>query len=168
MKSSLLISCLSLLFPLFLYSQSRQVTGRVTYNRAQAVPLASILVKGTNTGVSADENGRFSIMVPADGVLVISSTGFTTQEVRVNSASDFYPVALVPSDQLSEVVVTALGIRKEKRALGYSSQEVKGEDLFKSRQPNVINALQGQAAGLQINSTGGAPGQGAKIIMRGI
>src|SRR5688572_8056470 len=121
MKRSLLISCLSVLFPLFLFSQSRQVTGRVTDSRNQAVPLASILVKGTSTGVSADETGRFTIMVPADGILVISSTGFRTQEVRVNSASDFYPVMMVPSDELSEVVVTALGIRKEKRALGYSS-----------------------------------------------
>jgi TonB-linked SusC/RagA family outer membrane protein len=168
MKRSLLISCLSVLFPLFLFSQTRQVTGRVTDSRDQAVPLASILVKGTTTGVSADENGRFTIMVPADGILIISSTGFRTQEVRINNASDFYPVTLAPSDQLSEVVVTALGIRKEKRALGYSAQEVKGEDIFKSRQSNVVNALQGQAAGLQINSSGGAPGQGARIVMRGI
>lgn len=151
-----------------MFSQSREITGRVTDVKGDPVPFASILIKGTTTGVSTNEDGRFAIVASTGYILVVSSTGFRTLEVPVGNASDFYPVSLAPVSDLSEVVVTALGIKKEKRALGYSAQEIKAEDIAASRQMNIVNALQGKATGLQINSTGGAPGQGARIVMRGI
>ena len=77
-------------------------------------------------------------------------------------------IELKDAGNLSEVVVTALGIKREKKALGYSAQEVKGDELVASRQTNIVNALRGKVAGVQINSGGGAPGQGSRIIIRGI
>ena len=157
-----------LLVPLSVFCQTRQISGRVTDPINNPVPRASILVKGTTTGVSADENGRFTITVPtANSVLIISSAGFTSQELRLSSSND-YAISLVTTTDLSEVIVTAFGIKKEKRALGYSAQEVKGDDLVGSRQTNIVNALRGKVAGVQINSGGGAPGQGSRIIIRGI
>lgn len=170
MRRSLLIAwvfCL-LTMPLLLFSQSRQISGRVLDETGAPLAFASILVKGTSTGISADNEGRFTITVPGPtAILVVSSTGFQTQEIRVGNNSTI-TASLQAEAGLSEVVVTAMGIRREKRALGYSTQEVSGEELLAAKQPNVVNALQGKVAGVQINSTGGSPGQGARIVIRGI
>lgn len=157
-----------LLVPYSVFCQSRQISGRVTDPSNNPVPRATVLVKGTTTGVSADENGRFVITVPSsNATLVVSSAGYTSQEMQIGSASD-YSISLATSNDLSEVIVTAFGIRKEKKALGYSVQNVTGADLNVNRQNNVVNALQGKVAGVTISSTGGAPGQGARILIRGI
>lgn len=155
--------------PLLVFSQSRQITGRITDQNGNAVPLASVTLKGTSTGTAADENGRFSINVTgANPVLVISSVNFQTQEIRVGNSNDL-AVELSGGTTLSEVTVTtALGIKRPKRSLGYSAQEVTGEALTLTKQTNIVNALRGQVAGVQINSGGGAPGQGTRIIIRGI
>ena len=169
MKRSLLIAWLFILvMPSLVWAQQRQVTGQVSAENGQPVAAASVVVKGTSTGVTADDQGRFTITVPSSNTtLVISAVGFKAQEVRIGKA-DSYTVSLKSGDDLSEVIVTAFGIRKEKKALGYSAQDIKADELTASRQPNLINAMQGKMAGVQINSTGGAPGQGAKIIIRGI
>ncbi|HYF32767.1 MAG TPA: SusC/RagA family TonB-linked outer membrane protein [Chitinophagaceae bacterium] len=169
MKRSLLLAWLFMLvMPVMVLAQQRQVTGQVTTENGQPVAAASVLIKGTTTGATADDQGRFSITVPSsNAVLVISAAGFRPQEVRIGR-SDNYSVSLKSGDDLSEVIVTAFGIRKEKKALGYSAQDIKADDIAASRQPNLINAMQGRMAGVQINSTGGAPGQGARIIIRGI
>jgi len=157
-----------LLVPFSLFSQNRQITGRVTDEKNAPVSLASVLVKGTNNGVSADDNGRFSISVPSGNpVLVISAAGYGSSEIRIGVANE-YSVVLMNSSDLSEVIVTAFGIKKEKKALGYTVQTVTAEDLNINRQNNVVNALQGKVAGVTISSTGGAPGQGARILIRGI
>jgi TonB-linked SusC/RagA family outer membrane protein len=157
-----------LLVPLSVFCQGRQISGRVTNDLNSPVPLATVLVKGTETGVSADENGRFSITIPAStAVLIISAAGYTSQEVAVGSANE-YAVVLKSASELSEVVVTAFGVKKEKKSLGYTIQNVTGADLNINRQSNVVNGLQGKVAGVTITSTGGAPGQGARIIIRGI
>ena len=170
MRKLLLMVCLfaSMCIPLVGLSQDRQVTGRVANSKGEPVPSASVLLKGSPRGTSTDANGNFSISVPGtNSTLVISSTGFRQQEIRVGSNSVFN-ITLAEGDNMEEVIVTAFGVKKEKRALGYSAQEVKGESLVNARQPNVINAMQGKLAGVQINSGGGAPGQGARIIIRGI
>ncbi len=150
------------------------ITGRVTTGANEPVPNASIVLVGTNYGTAADANGIFTLTnVNAGNYRIqVSAIGFGTQvrDITVTdgqTANVLFELTADNSD-LTEVTVTALGIRREKRELGYSAQEVKGSDLLASRQSNVVNALQGQAAGLQINSGGGAPGQGAKIILRGI
>lgn len=163
-----LVATLFFLLPQRSWAQSRAISGTVTDEKGAPMPSVSVTQKGTNTGTVTNENGTYTLTVTgASPVLQFSYTGFQPQELPVGS-SDTYNVALLRSGTLSEVVVTALGITRERRALGYSAQGVTAEDLTRNRQTNVINALQGKVAGVQINSTGGAPGQGARIVIRGI
>jgi len=166
-KAILKLCCLICL-PLIGLSQTRQVTGKVTSANGEAVPLATVLLKGTTQGTSADEDGNYSISVSgANAILVFSAAGFESREIAVGNAN-VVNAQLTSTDQLSEVVVTAFGIKRAKRSLGYSTQEVSSEDIMLGQQGNVVNALQGKIAGVQINSGGGAPGQGASILIRGI
>lgn len=160
---------LLLLFPCFAFSQTRQVTGRITDEKGNPVPLASVLLKGSPTGVSADENGRFTITVTGSNpTLVISYTGFATKEVKITE-SNTYDVVLQTGNSLSEVVVTAaFGFKQRKKTLGYNVQEVTAADLTKGKENSFINALQGKISGVNITSSGGAPGAGTDIVIRGI
>jgi TonB-linked SusC/RagA family outer membrane protein len=168
MRKSLLLAWMILSIPLLVFSQSRQVTGTVTDDKGNPLPSVSIVEKGTTNGTVTNMQGVFTLtMRSTNAVLVLSHAGMQTQELRVGNESN-YSVSLQSSGNMSEVVVTALGIRKEKRALGYSAQEISGDALLMTKQNNIVNALRGQAAGVQINSGGGAPGQGTRIIIRGI
>ena len=154
--------------PSFVFCQNRQISGKVTDETGQAVPLATVQQKGTKMAVSANESGNFSMEVSGKNpVLIISSVNYDRREISVGSESS-YTVVLQNSGKLSEVVVTALGIQRQKKSLGYSAQEVKGDELVASKQSSIVNALRGKVAGVQINSGGGAPGQGSRIIIRGI
>lgn len=156
------------LIPTFVFSQSRKITGTITNTKGEPVPLATVTEKNTKNITTANEEGVFTITVTGKSPrLVISSVNYSPKEIAVTSMA-IYNVALESAGDLSEVVVTALGIKREKRALGYSSQEISGDALTASKQSNLVNALQGKVAGVQINSGGGAPGQGSRIIIRGI
>ena len=145
------------------------IKGKVSDNTGTPLPNASVMIKGTSTGVSTNANGEFSISIrDAQTVLIIRSVGFTTREVLAGSSAVLNITLNADTQDLNEVTVTALGIRRDRKSLGYSAQEIKGDAISGSHQPNIVNALQGQAAGLQINSGGGAPGSGAKIILRGL
>lgn len=158
-----------LLLPHLSLAQGRQISGRVTDDKGDPLALVSVLEKGTNNGTTTDERGQFALTVTgARPVLVFSYTGMDPQEVTVGSTNTYNVTMRSTGDAMSEVVVTALGIRREKKALGYSAQEVSGEELAATRQTNIVNALRGKAAGVQINSGGGAPGQGSRIVIRGI
>lgn len=168
LKLLLLWMVLMISIPAVVFSQGRKITGKVTDQNGDGIPRASVIVKGTSGGISADENGNFSIDVPgSNSVIVISSVGYETRELKAGNASNL-TVSLNSNQDLSEIVVTALGIKREKKALGYSAQEISGSDLLESKQTNVVNALRGKVAGVQINSGGGAPGQGSRIIIRGV
>lgn len=112
---------------------------------------ATITVKGSNKKAVTDANGNFRIDAGAEDLLVISNVGFTEQEIKAGNAA----IISLATDtkNLSEVVVTALGIKKEKKKLGYSIQEVKGEDLVKAREPNPINSLVGKVSGLTVGAS---------------
>lgn len=167
-KAIFYVCTLLLLIPLTTLCQSRTVTGRITSEKGIAVPLATVHQKGTNTTVTASENGDFAIAVSGRSpVLVISSVNYQTLEIPVGSQS-VVNAQLQPSGELSEVVVTALGIKRQKRSLGYSAQSVDAQEITESHQPNLINALQGKLAGVTITSSGGGPGQGANILIRGV
>jgi len=151
------------------------IKGRVVDDKGQAVVNASVLIMETKIGTAADDNGRFSFTGIAPGTyrLQISAIGYLTLTKSVVVSSNQITDANMAlqadaTTNMTEITVTALGIKKERRELGYSAQEVKGDALVASHQSNIVNALQGQATGLQINSGGGAPGQGAKILLRGI
>ncbi len=150
------------------------VKGRITNAAGEPLANASVVLQGTSYGAAADAQGYFELRNVKAGKyrLQVSVIGFGT-EVREITVTDNEVTTLNLSladdkTNMEEVTVTALGIKKEKRSLGYAAQEVSGDAIAASKQINIVNALQGQAAGLQINSGGGAPGQGSKIILRGI
>ena len=171
MKRSLLIAWLIILFslPQFVWAQSREVTGTVTDETGAPLPAVSVVQKGTSNGVVTNERGMFSITVTgASPVLVLTYTGRQPQEIIIGSGNN-YNVSLSLSGPMSEVVVTALGIRRSERSLGYSTQEVKGDDLTLTKEQNVLGSLAGKIAGVQVTGSSGANMGGTqKIVIRGI
>ncbi len=137
-------------------AQEISVSGKVTsVDQNVSLPGVSVVVKGTSHGTVSDLDGQYSINTPANGVLVYSFIGYTSQEIEVSSRT-IINVAMEESQfELEEVVVTALGIQKDKKALGYAVQEVDGAEFEKAREPNVISSLSGRVAGLVVyNKTG--------------
>ncbi|WP_276371757.1 SusC/RagA family TonB-linked outer membrane protein [Chryseolinea sp. H1M3-3] len=145
------------------------VTGRVTQSSdGAALPGVSVVVKGTNTGTSTDADGKFTIGVPSDNAtLVLSFIGFTTQEIPVGSQTTLDVSMSEDTQQLSEVVVTALGIQREAKSLSYAQQSVDGSDLVQARDINILNSLSGRAAGVDIKKSSSGPGGSTKIVLRG-
>ena len=124
-------------------------------------------MKGTNTGTSTDADGKFSIAASGNAMLVFSSIGFTTQEIAVDGRAILTIVLVTGTQDLGEVVVTALGITKQSRRLGYSATNVNPDELTVNRSPNVMNALQGKVAGVNITALGTGPAGTSKIRIRG-
>lgn len=146
-----------------------QVTGTVAGPDNEPLPGVSVVVKGTQTGTMTDAQGRYSIDTETGtATLVFSFIGFRTVEVEVNQRSVVDVAMEADITQLDEVVVTSFGIEQAKQSIGFSTQNVNGDDLIKTRQTSVVNALQGQVAGVQITSSGGAPGMSSRILVRGI
>ena len=151
-------------------AQSRTVSGRVKDQKTgEGLPGVTVLLKGTTNGTSSDADGSFSLSVPqAGGTLVFSSVGMNTQEIPIGREAQ-YTVALTQSTrELSEVVVTALGIEKDKRTLGYATQEIQGGAVAQKSEPNVLNALQGKVSGVNITGASGLAGTSTNINIRGI
>ncbi len=148
-------------------AQAIRVTGKVTSEEDGANLLGvTILIKDTQVGTTTDLNGEYSIEAPGgDAVLVFSYTGYQTKEVAVG-AQTIIDVALVEGVALNEVVVTALGLSREEKSLGFSIENVAGEELTRVTQENVINSLSGKVAGVTINSTGGT-GSSVSMVIRG-
>ncbi len=137
-------------------AQQQTIQGTVVDAETNPIPGVNVLVKGTTQGTITDLNGAYRIEV-SDGnsVLVLSFVGYQTKEASVNGRSQIDVTLTADAAQLTEVVVTALGIEKEKKALGYAVQEVAGEGLQKAREPNVARSLTGRVAGLNVyNPTG--------------
>jgi len=168
MKSKL-TNYLALLFVLIAqisFAQGRNVSGVVTDSNGLPLPGVSILVQGTSTGTQTDFDGKFSIFATANETLVFSYIGMKTQVVKASSES--IKVTMVDdATQLEGVVVTALGIKREKKSLGYSSQEVKGGVISEAGQTNALSSLSGNVAGLQITAPS-TMGGSTRIILRGI
>ena len=165
------ILTLSAIFVLLITTlgQSRTLTGKVTDENGDGLPRASVLVKGTKIGTTTTTDGVFILNVPATAkTLVISSVNMTQQEVAITSGS--ITVSLKPSSasSLEGVVVTSLGIQRDKRSLGYASQNLKGEELNNRGDINIANALQGKVAGVNITSASGSAGASTNINIRGI
>ncbi len=128
------------------------VTGKVTSaDDKSSMPGVNVLVKGTSNGVITDADGNFRINVPsANETLIFSFVGYSTQEVALAGRNTVDIILASDVKQLTEVVVTALGVEKEKAKVGYSTQEVKGSDLIRAREPNPVNSLVGKVAGLNV------------------
>jgi TonB-linked SusC/RagA family outer membrane protein len=151
-----------------LYAQTRTVTGTVTDGESKK-PLAGakVVVKGSNIGTLTGKDGTFRLSVPEGGTIVVSYIGLRKQELSTAEKTSFEIALAVDSKLLDDVVVTAFGVEREKRAINYAVQDVKAGEIVESAQQNVINALQGRIAGVQITNSGGAPGAGSSIIIRG-
>lgn len=166
--------CLALLLlaPLFpALAQTRQVTGKVvTAADGSGLPGVNVIAKGTTNGTTTGSDGtyRLSLNEAADAVLVFSFVGYVPREVVVGNQSVIDVSLAEDVTTLREVVVTSLGIAREKASLGYATQSVQGEDLTTAREVNVINSLQGRVAGMQISQSATGVGGSSRIVLRGV
>ncbi|WP_276369750.1 SusC/RagA family TonB-linked outer membrane protein [Chryseolinea sp. H1M3-3] len=150
------------------YAQTN-VSGRVTSGEDEApLPGVNILVKGTSNGTISDADGKFSIAVPSEeSILIFSFVGYQAQELSVAGRTSVDVALASDAKQLSEVVVTALGIERETRDLGYAVQEINGDDLTKARETNIGNALAGKVAGVTVVGNPSGIGGSSRITIRG-
>lgn len=151
-------------------AQSRAVSGRVIDQKTgEGLPGVTVLLKGTTNGGSTNADGAFSLTVPdGNGTLTFSSVGYVSQERVIGNETKFNVGLVADVKELSEVVVTALGIEKDKRTLGYATQELKGGEVAQKSEPNVVNALQGKVSGVNITGASGLAGSSTNINIRGI
>lgn len=165
-KLSLLFSFLLLCF--FAKAQQKTVSGKVIDSEGKGIPGISVIVKGSRAGASTSNEGTFSLEVPSNGTLVVSGIGYATKEISVAGKSTIDITLSSTQNELNAVVVTALGISKEERKLGYSVSTVDGSQLDKAKGTNVALSLAGQVAGLDVHGTNGGPGGSARILLRGL
>lgn len=151
----------------FVLAQTRTITGQVKDEKGSPVSFASVKVKGTNSGTSADAQGVFSISAKTGDVLVISAVDFAEKQVTVGT-SESVSVSLAKSDRMiDEVVVTAQGIRRKPKELGYSLAKVSNEDLTIGRSPQLASSLSGKVSGLAIYNVNNSVDPDVKIVLRG-
>jgi iron complex outermembrane receptor protein len=147
---------------------AQTITGKITSTSdGQLLPGVSVLVKGTTSGTTTDANGAYSITASASNILVFSFIGYKTREVAVTNQSVIDITMEEDASQLNEVVVTALGIPKEQRALGYATATINNESIVKTASPNFATALYGKAPGVNINATPGGATSGVSVSIRG-
>ncbi len=146
----------------------RSVSGRITDQNGQPLIGANVFVKGTTKGTVADFDGKYNLTLPAGAnVIVVSYTGFESQEVSVGTTNQL-DVVLTEGVILEAAVVTALGITRSEKSLGYAVSQVEGDDISKVRDPNIVNQLAGRAAGVTVIGSTGNFGSSSRITIRGI
>jgi len=147
--------------------QAKKITGKVLDAAGEPIIGASVLVKGTGTGAVTNIDGDFSVDASVGSTLVVSFVGYRTVEVKVTNVSSYAVTLQDDLQTLNEVVVTAMGIKKERKSLGYSVDDVTAEELMRNKSTNAINSLAGKVAGVNITQSSGAAGAGSQIILRG-
>ena len=167
-KVKIFFTAIAALLSVLAYAQNITVTGVVT-DASNGEPLsgAAILVKGTPNGVIADNDGHYSISVPADATLGFTTIGFKDQEVAVSGRTEIN-VSLEPDNLLlDEVVVTAVGIQRTERSLGYSVTKVNSDETVQKAEPDLLRSLDGKIAGVQISAPSGDAGAATRVTIRG-
>lgn len=149
------------------FAQNVAITGKVVDNSNEPVVGAYVVVVGTTVGTSTDIDGNYSINAPANGTLQFSCIGYKTQEVAVAGRRIVDVILADDAEMLQETVVTALGINREKKSLGYAVEDLNASELMKNKSVNPINSLAGKIAGVNITQGGGAAGTGSQIVLRG-
>jgi len=167
-KNCVLLLLLIGMFHTIAFSQERKtVSGVVKDASGSGLSGVTVTEKGTNNRVITDANGNYAITVSPQSTLVVSYVGFSTRELTASDPS-VSSVALSPNENaLSEVIVTGFGVRKEARKLSYSVTEVKGAELTRANNANLVNALQGKVAGVMINQGASGPQSSSRIRIRG-
>ncbi len=149
-------------------AMAQNITGLVTSAEGEILPGVSVVIKGTSRGTTTDMSGKYTIAVPEkSGVLVFSFIGFRTQEVQAGNASQLNIVLQNDQQVLGEVVVTALGIQKEAKEIGYSVQRIDSKEINKVAPPTMASGLMGKVAGLNITTPNGVEGSSQRIVIRG-
>jgi len=168
-----IFTLLALLFSLTIYqqaiSQTRIITGQVTSAEDKGpIPGVTIIIKGTTTGTATNAEGKYALTVTVgNATLQFSYVGMKTEEVTLGESSIVNVVLQSSAMNMKEVVVTALGIPREKKSLGYSTQEVSGDVVQKIKTDNFVNLLSGEVAGIQIRTTTNIGGS-TNVLLRGI
>jgi ferric enterobactin receptor len=149
------------------FAQQKKISGTVLSSDDIPVAGATVLLKGEKTGTETDANGHFSISASPGNTLVISSVGFSRQEIKVGNSSTISVTLKKGEGELQEVVVTALGIKKQEKSLGYATTQLDAKELMKNKNTNIVNSLAGKVPGVNVTQFSGAPGAGASITIRG-
>lgn len=168
MKNTSLSLLVMLFCTAFAFGQNISVTGHVANQDNEPLSGVNIRVAGSNTGVISNETGNFTIInVPSNGSLLISYIGYVEQTVPVDGRNSINITLVKKTDELETVVVTALGIKKEARKLGYATSTVNHDQIATNRTPNVMSGLQGKMSGVNITSMGTGPAGSVKVRIRG-
>jgi TonB-linked SusC/RagA family outer membrane protein len=150
------------------FAQNRSVTGRVTDVNGAGVQGVNVIVKGTNVGTTTNTEGAYSLTVPSGGnTLVFSSIGFTSQEVNIGSRTTISVSLAEDASELERVVVTALGIERSQKALGFSQTTVSGDNFTQAREISTANALAGRVAGVNVTKIASGPAASSRVVIRG-
>ncbi|HPH19272.1 MAG TPA: carboxypeptidase-like regulatory domain-containing protein, partial [Haliscomenobacter sp.] len=169
MKPNLYLLAIGLLLcacPMF--AQDVSVTGTVlSKDDSEALPGVSILVKGTTRGTVTDIEGKYALVVPTNAVLVFSYTGFSQVEETVNGRTVIDLQMETDVLKLNEVIVTAVGISRGQKALGYSVERVDGDKVQQTSEPDMLRSLSGKVPGVNIIGSSGVPGSATRITLRG-
>lgn len=149
------------------FAQTSVIKGKVKDETGAGLPGVTVKIMGTNQGTATGTDGSFQISAPKGATLVISALGFSSKSVIIRDGSVLDIVLAINNSQLNEVVVTALGVKREKRSLTYSTQQLTGEELTQTKENNIVNAMAGKVAGVQVTSSSGTPGASSRIVVRG-
>ena len=149
------------------FAQEKTISGTVSGETGMPLPGVNIIVKGTSNGTQSDFDGKYSINASEGSTLVFTYVGYKAAEQVIGASNTVNMVLAEDVAVLDEVVVTALGIKREEKALGYSVQGLKGEGMTEARESNISNALSGKIAGVQVTSTSGSVGASSRIVLRG-
>ncbi len=169
MKKRYALTAVMLVLSLFTYGQDKTISGKVSSSAdGSALPFVSVAVKGTTKGVNTDIDGNYKIAkVFAKDSLVFSFVGFETKTMLVGSLTTL-DIQLTPTvQQLEAVEVTALGVTRQSREVGYATQKLDGEDILKSNTSNIVSAISGKSAGVQVSNANGIDGGTTRIVIRG-
>lgn len=161
------LTAFMMFFAVTLMAQNSTVKGTVKDAFGDPVVGATVKVKGTGTGVITDLDGNYTISCPANATLEVSYVGSKTQTVNVGGRTNLDVTLQDESQAIDEVVVTALGIKRQARSLGYSTTKVGGEDFQLARDPNIGNALSGKVAGLTVTGNGTGSMGTSRVVIRG-
>lgn len=168
MRKFLVLTILSMVFVFTAKAQTKDVTGKVTDSTGAPLAGASINIKGGRGGTSAGQDGSFHLAVPASAkAIVVSAIGFDRREVDISGSNNVTVALYQATKSMNEVVVTALGIRREKREISTATQTINGDALNRSGTGNPLGELEGKASGLTVINSTGEPGGGTYIRLRG-
>ena len=147
--------------------QQVNLTGKVAGSDGYGIPGANVIVKGSTQGTITDFDGIYNLKVSSNDSILVSFIGFETQVLAVNGRETIDVTLYEVTTNVDEVIVTALGLKRENKALGYSVQQQSGSDLTEARDPNIVNSLTGKVAGVNVTQSANGPGGSSRIVIRG-